>query len=338
MPHRDQLQTEIEHVIGVMGWPKGTSNLYFMFTPEGIVSCVDTLGSACSYTEYCAYHYFYGSGSSTVVYANQPYPKLANDPSFECGFGEYPNGGDADEQVNVLSHEHREAISDPTLDAWYADDTGYEGSDQCAWYFGTESGSSGAKYNQTINGHHYDLQLEWSNDGSECRASYGAAVVPPTISKVSPTHGVVGQPIRIKGQHLEGATDVTFNTTAAASFTLNGSKLTAVVAPGTTNGAVHVTTPSGTADGPAFTVDPSPVPTIKSFKPVSVHVGSTVTVNGTGFWGTSSVQVNGVNVQSFTVKSVSKLSFVVAAGNTTGQISVTTPGGAVVTLGTLTIT
>jgi hypothetical protein len=99
-----------------------------------------------------------------------------------------------------------------------------------------------------------------------------------------------------------------------------------VPAPGTTTGPVHVTTPGGTVDGPVFTVDPSPVPTIKSLSAKSATAGKTVGVSGTGFWGTSSVKVNGVDVQSFAVKNAKKLSFVVGGANTTGTISVTTPG------------
>jgi hypothetical protein len=330
-----QLQTEIDHAIGQNPtWQKGTSDIYFIFTPEGVQSCFDADSGICAYNYYCAYHGYFGTGSNTVVYANQPYPKLADDPFLECGVGEYPNGDDADEQVNVTSHEHREAITDPLLDAWYADDNGgFETSDQCAWDFGSEFGPSGAKYNQTINAHHYYLQLEWSNDGLDCLASYGTLA---TITKLSPAHGVVGQPIRIKGKNFTGVSDVTFNT-RTATFTLNKKKLSAVPAPGTTTGPVHVTTPAGTVDGPLFTVDPSPVPTIKSFKPTSATAGKTVTVNGTGFWGTSSVKVNNVAVQSFTVKNAKKLSFVVGGANSTGTISVTTPGGTVVSAGTLTI-
>jgi hypothetical protein len=336
-----QLQTEISHVINVMGWPKGTSNIYFLFTPEGVESCYDP--SACAYDVYCAYHGYFGSGSNTVVYANQPYPKLANDPFLDCGTGQRPNGDIADEELNVASHEHREAITDATLDAWYANaNGGYETSDQCAWDFGSESGTNGARYNQTINGHHYDLQLEWSNDGSDCLASYGSTTggSAPTVRKVSPSHGVVGQPIKINGKNLDGATTVAFNATDAASFAQKGNTITAPVPVGATTGQVHVTTPAGTADGPVFTVEVSPVPTLKLSKPIKpalAHVGSMVTLAGKGFWGTSAVKVNGVDVASFTVKSAAKLTFVVAGGNTTGQVSVTTPGGTVVSVGTLTI-
>jgi hypothetical protein len=49
------------------------------------------------------------------------------------------------------------------------------------------------------------------------------------------------------------------------------------------------------------------------------------------------VQVGGVDVESFAVRSETKLTFVVAAGNTTGQIAVTTPGGTAVSAAPLTI-
>ena len=82
-----------------------------------------------------------------------------------CDAGYYPNGQstEADPTINVVSHEHRESINDPLGNAWY-DRRGYEGSDKCAWNFGTLTGD----YNQTINGHHYALQQEWSNASSGC--------------------------------------------------------------------------------------------------------------------------------------------------------------------------
>jgi hypothetical protein len=339
-----QLQTEVAYALSQNPtWQKNTSNIYFLLTPEGVESCFSSApGDACGYTAYCAYHGSFSSGG-TVVYANQPYPKLNNDPFAECGVGQYPNGDDADEQINVMSHEHREAITDPNLDAWYDDSNGgYETSDQCAWYFGNESGPNGARYNQTINGNHYDVQAEWSNDGTTCLFSYGSGGggggSGPVIKKISPTHGVVGQPIKFTGTGFTGATAVTFNATGAASFTLkNDKQLTAVVAAGTATGAVHVTTPAGTGDGPTFTVDPTPVPTIKSFSPKKTHIGKTVTVHGTGFWGTSAVKVNGVDATSFTVKSATQVKFVVSPGESTGTVAITTPGGTVVSAGTLTI-
>ena len=123
-------------------------------------------GSSCAFSSYCAYHSNgTASNGTSFLYANQPY--AATVPA-ACDSGKHPNGGDADATINVASHEHREAINDPFGNAWY-DRRGYEGSDKCAWDFGTLTGPN---YNQTINGHHYILQQEWSNTNSGCRLSY----------------------------------------------------------------------------------------------------------------------------------------------------------------------
>ena len=63
----------------------------------------------------------------------------------------------------MTSHEANETITDALGNAWY-DRTGYENGDKCAWNFGAPTGN----YNQTINGHHYYLQGEWSNLSSGC--------------------------------------------------------------------------------------------------------------------------------------------------------------------------
>jgi hypothetical protein len=156
-----QIQAEITKDVNANGWPKGPSTEYFMFTAKGIGSCS---GSSCAFTQYCAYHSWIGSGSSEILYANMPYADTV--PS-ACDVGQHPNGNDADATLNVTSHEHNETITDENGNAWY-DLGGYEDGDKCAWIFGTVSGSNGAEYNQTINGHHYFLQQEYSNYDRNC--------------------------------------------------------------------------------------------------------------------------------------------------------------------------
>jgi hypothetical protein len=134
------------------------STIYFVFTGRNVGSCYSS--SSCAFSSYCAYHSSVSSGGKTWIYANQPY--AATVPS-ACDSGYHPNNADADATINVASHEHREAINDPFGDAWY-DRRGYEGSDKCAWNFGAVSGAA----NQTINGHRYILQQEWSNAISGC--------------------------------------------------------------------------------------------------------------------------------------------------------------------------
>lgn len=140
------------------------STTYFVFTAKNVGSCYSS--GSCAFSSYCAYHSNVTVNGVTVQYANQPYADTV--PS-ACDAGYHPNAStdpDADATINVASHEHRESINDPLGNAWY-DRRGYEGSDKCAWNFGPISGG----YNQTINGHHYALQQEWSNRISGCALS-----------------------------------------------------------------------------------------------------------------------------------------------------------------------
>jgi hypothetical protein len=161
-----QLQNEIQADMALNNWTaasSGTQNLFFVFTPRGVGSCA---GSSCAYSTYCAYHSWIGGGSNAILYANQPYA-VQNYRIYTCDSGEQPNGVTADATINLISHEHNEAITDEQGSAWY-DNQGAENGDKCAWNFGSASGSAGAQYNQVINGHHYYLQQEWSNSSSGC--------------------------------------------------------------------------------------------------------------------------------------------------------------------------
>jgi hypothetical protein len=157
-----QEQAEIKKDIAAARWTAGPSTEFFLFTAKGIGSCLTS--SECAFTYYCAYHSWSGSGSSVILYANMPYADTV--PS-ACGTGQRPNGNEADDTINVTSHEHNETITDEQGNAWY-DSAGYEDGDKCAWIFGAASGPNGAEYNQTINGHHYYLQEEYSNHDRTC--------------------------------------------------------------------------------------------------------------------------------------------------------------------------
>ncbi|HUZ82803.1 MAG TPA: hypothetical protein VMU73_11225 [Gaiellaceae bacterium] len=157
-----QLQAEIQRVISAQGWTAGPTHEFFLFTPRGVGSCA---GSSCAFSQYCAYHSWIGSGSSVVLYANQPYTDTV--PA-ACDATAHPNNSEADPTINVVSHEHNETITDPNGNAWY-DSAGYENGDKCAWKFGTSIGSTAyGAYNQLINGNPYELQQEYSNAHRGC--------------------------------------------------------------------------------------------------------------------------------------------------------------------------
>ncbi|MGH3007966.1 MAG: hypothetical protein ACRDLM_00965 [Gaiellaceae bacterium] len=154
-----QLRSAIERDISANHWPDGgTTNLFFIFTPSNVGICTTT--SECSTNMFCAYHDYISSPG--IAYAVQPYN--ATIPTGGCDSGESPNGNDADATLNTVSHEQNEAITDAdTQNGWYTSDDNENG-DLCAWTFGATSGLPGAEYNQTINGRHYWLQQEYSNE------------------------------------------------------------------------------------------------------------------------------------------------------------------------------
>jgi hypothetical protein len=61
--------------------------------------------------------------------------------------------------ANVSAHEYMEAITDPSISAWY-DSSGSEIGDKCAWQFKSAVTLPG--------GSTWQLQEEWSNNTSGC--------------------------------------------------------------------------------------------------------------------------------------------------------------------------
>ena len=160
-----QVAAEIKRVMTVKAWTGGPAHAFFLFLPKNVGTCQSAAGTECAFTSFCAYHSWTGTGASQIIYANMPYADT--DPA-ACGTGQQPNATEADDTLNVTSHEHREMIEDPRGTAWY-DAAGNEGADKCAWTFGSALGStaSGA-YNQLINTHPYYVQEEWTNAHSAC--------------------------------------------------------------------------------------------------------------------------------------------------------------------------
>jgi hypothetical protein len=161
-----QVRVETHRVAMHQGWSIGPNTSFFMMLPKRVGTCY---GQLCAYSYFCAYHSYAGSSGSGMLYANVPYGHQAKDV---CASASHPNGNDADDSLDSISHEHREMINDPYLNAWY-DSRGQEGSDKCAWRYSPILGTTigGQAYNQVINGHDYFLQKEWSNATHQCEES-----------------------------------------------------------------------------------------------------------------------------------------------------------------------
>ena len=150
------IQNEVTNAQNANGWSSSIDNIFFVFTEAGQDICFDSSFSQCASNTFCAYHNFFGSDT---IYAAMPYAA-----SFSCNPGSSPNNDDADQTINVTSHEQMEAATDPLLNAW-TDSSGNEIGDKCAWMFGPLDANGG---DVVWNGDEYIVQQEWDNNVSGC--------------------------------------------------------------------------------------------------------------------------------------------------------------------------
>lgn len=165
--------------------------------------------------------------------------------------------------------------------------------------------------------------------------SSGSFTVGPTIASFTPATGTGGTGVTITGSGFTAATAVTFGGTNAQNVSIvSDSKITAVVAAGSTTGPVEVAGPGGTATS------------LKSFAfPLSVGspapdhgpIGTSVAISGSGFTGATAVKFGGTSAQGFTVDSDVQITAVVAPGTKTGKITVTGPAGTATSSGPFTV-
>lgn len=153
------IQNEVTNAQNANGWTSSIDNIFFVFTEQNEDICFDSSGSQCASNSFCAYHNYFGSDT---IYATMPYAA-----SFSCNPGSSPNGDDADQTINVTSHEQMEAATDPLLNAWL-DSGGQEIGDKCAWQFGPTDSAGG---DVVWNGDEYIVQEEWDNNIGGCTLS-----------------------------------------------------------------------------------------------------------------------------------------------------------------------
>ncbi len=173
-----QIRAAINRITKAHNRPHNLSHIYVLYLPKHVESCfiagsTTTKSNACTINHqpsaaFCAYH---SEATSNAVYANMPFPIYKSGTGLSCGtngiFGaiESPNSNpDADTVISPTSHEISEAITDPDTSSGWIDSTGFEIGDECNFVYGTPHGTAGKLFNQTINGHHYLTQEEFSNN------------------------------------------------------------------------------------------------------------------------------------------------------------------------------
>ena len=130
--------------------PVSANVVYGVYFPPGMK--VTLQGQSC--VSFCGYHGHFTYAGKDIKYASFPY--------LNCSACMLSGFSVADMLTIVTSHEIREAVTDPDLNAWY-DNAGYEADDKCAWH----------NLYQTQNGGFW-VQPEYSNGGTVTASGFTA--------------------------------------------------------------------------------------------------------------------------------------------------------------------
>jgi hypothetical protein len=134
--------------------PDGNTVFGMYFPPR--MKITSQGGSSCS--SFCGYHGHFSYNGTDIKYAVFPYT--------DCRACSLPGKQVIDILTIVTSHEIREAVTDPDLNAWF-DSAGYEADDKCAWH----------NLYQTTGGGHW-VQPEFSNGNGASPYPGPGCVVP----------------------------------------------------------------------------------------------------------------------------------------------------------------
>ena len=170
-----------------------------------------------------------------------------------------------------------------------------------------------------------------TSSGTASSSESFTVVNPATPSaSISPSSGAAGTQVVITGTGFTGATAVSFNCTNQPSFTVNSdTQITSTVPSGMTSGGILITTPVGIVESSTpFAITPG----ISEFGPASGPVGTEIAVYGSGLNDAVSVNIGGASA-TITEDTNTELRAIVDAGATTGDVTVTTPGGTATTSG-----
>ena len=165
--------------------------------------------------------------------------------------------------------------------------------------------------------------------------STGSFAVQNYIDSIDPSSGVSGDTVTIRGVDFTKLQSVAFSGAAAFYSVVNPTTVTAVVPSGAATGKITLTYSDGTVESNNDFVIYQPV-SITSFTPHAGPAGSTVTISGSGFTGTSSVAFNG-KAAMFTVVNDGSITAAVPSGATTGYITITNPDGPATTTDAFTV-
>jgi RHS repeat-associated protein len=167
-------------------------------------------------------------------------------------------------------------------------------------------------------------------DGVDTSGTSFTVVPAPSISTLTPSSAPIGGSITLAGTSFgstQGSGQVQFGSIVATVGSWSDTSVTVTVPSGATTGPLTVAASGVTSNTAAFTLLESG--SISSISPTTGLIGSSVTINGTGFGPSQSNSI--VTFNTFTATSVSSWSdtqivAVVPYGSSQGPVSVTVAG------------
>ncbi|MCG8607106.1 DNRLRE domain-containing protein [bacterium] len=170
------------------------------------------------------------------------------------------------------------------------------------------------------------LTLETADEVAQTSEDF-VVIIQPFILSFSPESGTSASEITITGLNFAEMTSLTFNDVPATEFNIaSETEIRAIVPGGATTGPIRVTGTNGMGISSTNFRVLQP-PQISSFNPGSGPIGSKVTISGQHFNGTTKVLFNDVPVESFSVKSDSKIVAEVPEAAATGRIRIVNAAG-----------
>lgn len=168
------IDAEIASDITSHGWSYGINNEFFLFTGYNVESC--SAFNYCTYQNFCGWHNYFTLNGFPVIYSNLPDDGERSGGKRFClltNFGAPTSGPNndpfADAEINTLSHEQFESVSDPLFTAWYYQNGAGEIGDLCNGFFGPGGGYIEPDGSDIImNGKPFLVQMEWNNALSGC--------------------------------------------------------------------------------------------------------------------------------------------------------------------------
>ncbi len=166
-------------------------------------------------------------------------------------------------------------------------------------------------------------------------STYTYSATAPTVSALDNLTGpsAGGTLVTISGVNLNGASAVSFGSSAATSFTAISSTTIIATAPALSAGTVHVTVTtsygtSSTSSADQFTAIAAPTISSLSSSSGPTGGGNTITLTGTNFTDAYDITFYGISAAAFTVNSATSITVTAPpSASGSGDIVVFTPGG-----------